>query len=236
MPARSRNKAVPAASSLSKPITEALKLLLQVDAKQAPDGQPPGESAVSSSHLRLAGLSDTDLRALVDYQLLVCSDGNADAGSKCKPACSKGGLAATEHVFYQLTAVGVVWAREILAGNNLADSLPLGNESAEDAKSDAADIPCWDAEKRTLWWAGKIVLRFDRRHAPLAEPILSAFQRQKWKRSLADPLHQGKACKGDPRLHDVIKHLNKLLRGTPLRFHGAGDGKGVRWDTDGEVP
>jgi hypothetical protein len=93
--------------------------------------------------------------------------------------------------------------------------------------------PFWDAENRTLWWGDQVLLRFDRRHAPNAEPLLAAFQQQRWKRCIADPLDTAKACKANPRLHDVIKHLNRRLRGTPVRFHGSGDGKGVRWEAVG---
>jgi hypothetical protein len=69
------------------------------------------------------------------------------------------------------------------------------------------------------------------RHGPNLEALLAAFRKRNWKPCIADPLAQKKASKSNPRLHDAIKYPNKRLEKTPLRFHGSGDGKGVRWET-----
>jgi len=92
--------------------------------------------------------------------------------------------------------------------------------------------PVWDAENRTLWWNGRVVIRFERRAAPNPELLLESFQELRWVRRMPNPFH-GNHKKAHEKLRNAIKKLNR--RQNVLRFHGGGDGESVRWELIAET-
>jgi hypothetical protein len=179
--------------------------------------------------LRAAGLSDTELQWLIGLQLLESQDTFEGSGVVHRRHRARTDQ-RSETASYQLTHAGLCWAREILGGKRLTPSVSPDGTPPDYGNHDRPRFPFWDADNRTLWWGDQILLRFHRRHAPNLEPLLTAFQNQHWKACIADPLAQEKESKFNPRLHDAIKYLNRRLRGKPIRFHGNGDGKSVRWE------
>ena len=84
---------------------------------------------------------------------------------------------------------------------------------------------------RKLRWKGRVVLKLGR-PAPHMEAILDACERQRWQGKVADPLPPlGPMLqkKAHVRLHDALKRLNRLLKGTELRFHDDGTGESLWW-------
>jgi hypothetical protein len=83
--------------------------------------------------------------------------------------------------------------------------------------------PRWDARKRELWFAGKIVKRYTRR-APQQEKIYAVFQDDGWPDRVDDPLAPG-------RLSETLKHMKDSLgKDSPIRFGGDGTGEGIIWE------
>jgi hypothetical protein len=230
MPPAFKNNAVPAVSNLSPSIQAALTLLLQTHDDEHPDRPDSGQGAIAVSRLRSVVLSETELRWLLDLKLVENrNDGKvatARRGRKAPPTDSY----PVDAAYFQLTRGGLLWARQVLGEENQTVSHPPHALRPGPKKRDEPSTPFWDADDRTLWWGNEILHQFHRRHAPNLELLLAAFQRQNWKPWIADPLAREKECKFNPRLHDAIKYLNKLLRGKPIRFHGSGDGRGVRWE------
>jgi hypothetical protein len=214
--ASKRQASLSAAPRLSISLRAALTLLLPHDNR--PDVE---DSAIAMAQLRSIGLSDMEFHWLVEFQLI-------EPRETIRRPLSRGGRALRRTVLFQLTRAGVIWAREILAPMEPAPSAPLESAQPGGVDPDLPEGPRWDADQRTLSWGSRILLQFQRRHACNIEPILAAFEKQAWKACIANSLPLEKESKFDPRLHDAIKHLNKRLKGAPLRFHGSGDGRGVR--------
>lgn len=99
-------------------------------------------------------------------------------------------------------------------------------------------VPRWFEKEKELWWKGQLVLKF-KRPAPLMDSLLRKFQRLKWPVDIRDPLpplDPKKRKKSHQRLHDLIKRMNRLLKGKGLRFHGNGYGDGVSWEVVKDEP
>jgi hypothetical protein len=89
--------------------------------------------------------------------------------------------------------------------------------------------PRWDAIRRELTLAGRIVKRF-RVPARNQETILSVFEEEGWAEHIHDPLPITHDIDGPTRLHDAINRLNRCQINPLLRFHGDGKGTGVFWE------
>lgn len=89
--------------------------------------------------------------------------------------------------------------------------------------------PRWDAIRRELSWAGRIVKRF-RVPALNQETILSVFEEEGWAEHIHDPLPANNHIDAPTRLHDAINRLNRCQINPLIRFHGDGKGTGVFWE------
>jgi hypothetical protein len=89
--------------------------------------------------------------------------------------------------------------------------------------------PHWNATRRELFLAGRIVKRF-RVPARNQERILSVFEEQGWAEHIHDPLPVTYDIDAPTRLHDAINRLNRCQINPLLRFRGDGRGTGVLWE------
>src|SRR5262245_14525370 len=96
----------PAATPLSRSIQAALALLLQAQEDELADEHEPGESAIAVSSLRSVGLSDKELRWLVDLQLVEHRHDTVRAGGKRRRKLPLAGPHFSERAWCQLTHGG----------------------------------------------------------------------------------------------------------------------------------
>lgn len=89
--------------------------------------------------------------------------------------------------------------------------------------------PFWDAQRRKLWFNGKIVKHYHCQ-APSQYSILDAFQSANWPAHVADPLPLQPGQCPKRRLHDAVKRLNRGHFSAAIRFRGDGSGRGVLWE------
>jgi hypothetical protein len=90
--------------------------------------------------------------------------------------------------------------------------------------------PRWDARRRELQMADRVVKRFER-PAPNQEVLLDAFEGVDWKPRIANPFPVDVEVDRVDRLRDTVKRLNLSLPPRTLRFARDGSG-GVRWLLD----
>jgi hypothetical protein len=92
--------------------------------------------------------------------------------------------------------------------------------------------PCWDGERRVLWWRGRVVKEL-RREAPGQEPVLAAFEARGWPERVDDPLEDEVGVDPKQRLRDTVKNLNRGLPRATIRFHTDGTGRRLVWEALG---
>jgi hypothetical protein len=101
-------------------------------------------------------------------------------------------------------------------------------QDAATARTAASDgKPRWDAETCQLHWRGKVVKRY-RRRAELQWTILAAFEEERWREQIDDPLPGNGGAAAKERLRETVESMRRSLRGTGLRFGVAGCGTRVR--------
>jgi hypothetical protein len=89
-------------------------------------------------------------------------------------------------------------------------------------------VPRWDEDKHQLWYAGELLITFNR-VAPCQELIPAAFEEQQWDSPIDDPLPGGKGDRKQ-RLHNTIVRLNAHLRAKRIRFRRDGTGRRILWE------
>jgi hypothetical protein len=89
-------------------------------------------------------------------------------------------------------------------------------------------IPFYDAQLRTLVFAGVLVKEF---HQPSTnqERLLCAFQELLWEQRIDDPLPPVEGIARKKRLSDTVYHLNKHQKNRLIIFECDGTGSGVKW-------
>jgi hypothetical protein len=102
------------------------------------------------------------------------------------------------------------------------------NHLGENENGHTDSVPTWNSAKRELMFMGQVIKRF-KWPAPNQELVVKAFQEEGWPDLICDPLPPHDHVNPKTRLHDTIKCLNRGQLAELIRFHGNGDGKGVRW-------
>lgn len=93
-------------------------------------------------------------------------------------------------------------------------------------------LPRWDAERRELTYAGRIVKRY-RCPAPRQIAILAAFEEEGWPYAIDDPLPPKPEIVIKDRLKDAVRQLNRNQLNRLIRFRGDGTGERVTWEPMG---
>jgi hypothetical protein len=96
-------------------------------------------------------------------------------------------------------------------------------------RAEGAAKPRWDDRARELWYGSTLVKRF-RSRAKNSDKILAAFEEDGWPRAIDDPLPFDPTIDPKARLKRAIHHLNSAQENPALRFHGNGNGDGIRWE------
>lgn len=87
----------------------------------------------------------------------------------------------------------------------------------------SSDVPRWDSKTGELHWHDRVI----RRVRILSKPsntqiILDAFQKQRWKGQIKNPLPYGAQ-----QLHETLRWLNKSTK--KISFHSQEGGKVISW-------
>lgn len=128
-----------------------------------------------------------------------------------------------------LTELGAAAVRQ-LCHSSTNGKPPVETKAAAAAQTcSEMPVPKWDAARRELTVAGKIVKRF-RLPSANQEMVLTVLEEENWPASISDPLPP---CPGqDPkrRLQDTLKALNNHQKHQLIRFKGNGTGEGILWE------
>jgi hypothetical protein len=134
---------------------------------------------------------------------------------------------------FVLTRKGILLARALveLRATDVADVAPEEEDPGDQEPSGSGPSPHWDARRRELRLAKRLVKRF-RVPAPNQEAVLAAFQEEGWPNCVDDPLPPKGDISPKRRLHDTIKALNRKHCQKPalIRFLGNGTGRNIVWE------
>ncbi|MGI9518602.1 MAG: hypothetical protein ACR2NP_16215, partial [Pirellulaceae bacterium] len=175
--------------------------------------------AVPLRTLRDLGIMENDCRYLVFAGLAV----------HAVETTLSGDMARAFHHRHQVTigprSCFVIGSR----GRELAAWL-LGNDPSEATRPDLkSQVPVWNDERQELQLDDQVIKRF-KLPAPNQTRVLRAFEEEKWKPRIDDPLPPKAGLDPKRRLHDTINSLNRNQKVTRIRFFGDGTGKGICWE------
>jgi hypothetical protein len=213
-----------------KELVAGLRLLLTADLCAVDTGEDRWFFAVEIDQLRDAGVVEPWLRWLVVKSLVVHRAETTLFGQADRTFRDIGRLRFCPESCFVLTPEGRQFARELCANGAAvaAPQIPCASRPAVAAAGIAAS-PVWDCVRKELRLDGVLVKRF-RVQSPNQETVLMAFQEECWRELIDDPLPQTVNQCPKRRLHDTIKNLNRHQLHRLIRFHGNGNGQGVRWD------
>jgi hypothetical protein len=187
----------------------------------------PWDYAVEIYVLRRFGLSDNDLRVLVQKRFVEHAQEVTTHESlqrTFRPIC---GVAFTKRTCFVLTPLGIAKAHSL--AYQPVEAEPAWDQPLKHRPRVECSFPTWDAGQRLLSYGGQAVKQF-RRPALNQERVLSAFEEEGWPLRILDPLAPCSTQDVRRRLCDTIKSLNRG-QGQPLiHFHGDGTGEGILWE------
>jgi hypothetical protein len=224
---------VPVPAALSAPVRTAFAQLLEVHELARTSGHKTSDFAAEITNLTELGITPNVLRWLVCRGYAKCLREVTQPADKERRFEPVDNLAISSQSCFVLSQKGVLFARAIL---ELQGSDPTGG-AAEEGDSDESEpprdgvAPLWDAKRRELRLARRLVKRF-RVPAPNQEAVLAAFQEEGWPNCIDDPLPPKGDISPKRRLHDTIKALNRKHRQRPplVHFLGNGTGKNIVWE------
>lgn len=186
-------------------------------------GQEPEQYAVELPKLEAAGLTENELRLLIDNGIAQSLEEQTQIGDSKRRFTPIMNLAFFERTCLILTEQGErVVAR--LAINRDIETAPvseMGNLLFRYLVTSI--VPKWYKERRELL-LGAIVLRRFYQASAAQEAILDWFEENRWKNLLPNPFLQDPDGCAKERLQSAVKKLNKSLAPGHLRFitkHGA---------------
>ena len=190
----------------------------------------PWEFALPLESLRSAGLSETDLRRLIQRGRVEHGVERTGPASRHRTFSHPKSLRFDPTSCFILKPAGAAWARRVVPRPAIATG--VRGKVAGFMRGPSVDLPTtpqWDKLHRVLWWGNVPLIRF-RRPAPDLEAILTVFQRAGWGELMIEPLPAKNGGNRKRRLHDAIKRLNRAQHPHYVMFRGDGTGLGVRWE------
>jgi len=198
----------------------ALQLLLQAHDYAADLSLNGWDFALELGYLNHAGIGNSELRWLACKGYVEHAQDCSLREKEERQFQHTGKLLLSERSCFVLTTAGLSLARVTSSPSIvpplLPDKAPTG-------------IPRYQAELKELTLDGELVKRF-KVPAPNQELILTAFEEEGWPPHLDDPLPPLAELDPKKRLNDAIRCLNRNQKRHVLRFMGAGNGRGLRWE------
>jgi hypothetical protein len=219
-------------AALSAPVRLAFIQLLEVHELARAADRSDSDFAAEITSLTELGISGSVLRWLVCRGYAKCLREVTQPGDKERRFETVDNLSLNAQSCFVLSRKGMLFARAALALGEAGSQLAQSNgDSGDSTRHGNGLAPCWDARRRELRLAQKLLKRF-RVPAPNQEAILAAFQEEGWPNCIDDPLPPKGDLSPQRRLHDTIKALNRKHHQKPplIRFLGNGTGKNVVWE------
>jgi len=209
---------------------EGLALLLQAYDYSVELEQDTWDLAVELAVLRVAKLTNSDLRWLAAKGYIEHAVEATGADDRARHFRRTPLLSFTEATCVVLTHAGVTVAREVCS----ADAIPGAGEPRVGicqigVPEELTGSPKWDHQRRQLRMGTDIVKEF-KLPSPNQETVLMAFEEEGWPPRIDDPLPPVAHLDSRRRLHDTIKALNRKQKRYLVRFRGDGSGEGIRWE------
>jgi hypothetical protein len=217
-------------------IKPALAILLEGLEYAQQLGAAPWDFAVEVSSLRRLKLSNNDLRWLLAHELVehAVEVTVEDAARSFRKQAAN---TISKRSCFVLTDTGVAVARELRGDEQLGENRHRDRTAVRRAKSksseSAVSLPCWDRNRRELWFGATLVKRFTL-PSPDQESILTAFEEQHWPPRIDDPALTARDTARRTQLLETVQQLNRRHRSTLIRFQCDG-GRGIFWHC-GETP
>lgn len=219
-------------AALSAPVRRAFAQLLEVHELARASGRKDSDFAAEITSLTELGVTGSVLRWLVCRGYAKCLREITQPGDKERRFEPVDNLSLNLQSCFVLSRKGMLFARAALAlSGDGAAGVPADDSAGNSAQQHNGLAPRWDARRRELRLARKLLKRF-RVPAPNQEAILAAFQEEGWPNCIDDPLPPKGDLSPQRRLHDTIKALNRKHRQKPplIHFLGNGTGKNVVWE------
>jgi len=208
-----RGKSINSADPIpaSPTIQSALRLLLEAHELARKAREPVEEFALELLCLLHGGSSGPALHWLVGAGHVHCLITKGPSGRKK----SKQSVFFTENTRFILTDSGIA----------LACSYSTEGTAVHDRNT---ETPHWDGA-RELWFAGQLIKDI-KGSAEMQTAVLAAFEKQQWKRCIANPFIW--RCETDQRkrLLNATQRLNGGQITQLLKFHVNGGGTHVGWE------
>ncbi len=222
-PAKPRN--IPPNSSIETALAillEGLEYAQQLDAAR-------WDFAVEVSSLRRLKLSNNDLRWLLAHDLVehaveLATDGSTRSFRKQAPT------SIGKRSCFVLTETGAALARDLRPdAKSYGDNDVGARRGFATAQGNSADAPspCWDRNRRELWFGATLVKRFTL-PSPDQESILTAFEEQRWPARIDDPALTAQDSTRHAKLLETVQQLNRRHRSALIHFQCDG-GRGIFW-------
>jgi hypothetical protein len=103
------------------------------------------------------------------------------------------------------------------------------DSSRSRGKPSAASRPCYDRKHRELR-VGSIVVKWFTQASDAQEIVLTAFQEQRWPRTIDDPLPGKEGQERKQRLRTAVANLKRRQRVPMLRFRVLRQGTAIAWE------
>lgn len=211
-------------TSLTSLQWDALLLLREAADMAGRLGQDIWQFAVKLELFRAAGLTNTGLRRLLGLGYVEHSQELTAESARQRTFRQPRTLILPERTCFVITAKGLQAVSEEGDEKRMTVSLPAVGPA--DVQGTLSERPRWDSKSRQLWWRGLLIKELHR-PAPNQETVLAAFEEEGWPIHIDDPLPQTPGIDPKTRLHDTIKHLNRLHLRRGIHFRGDGRGRGV---------
>lgn len=208
-------------------VLPALGLLLDAN-RQAENGHcRVQDMAVPIDRLRAVGITDNDLRRLIQQGCLEHASAGQRRSKRNTFAGRNGQVAFNAKSCFVLTAGGVEFARRVCCKQRQRSE--RNGRPDRSAKKSRPRKPHWDPQLRILRVGVKIVKHF-KQPAKNQTALLDALQEMGWPKVMDDPLPPDGRHAPKKRFCNAIKKLNLNQQHQLICFHCDGTGKRLYWE------
>lgn len=178
------------------------------------------------------GITASVLRGLVLQGLVTHAWETTRVGAQWRTMRSAAHLHFIERSCFTLTEAGMsiarhLWNRPVASPSPVASPCAGNATGTHEGKPPQVSFGTCANGCRELRVGNQLVKCF-RTYARYQETILAEFQRRGWVEWISDPLPRAARQNPKTRLRDVIARLNRNQIHRLLRFHGDGNGRGIR--------
>jgi hypothetical protein len=194
-----------------------LRLLRDAHAGAGAAAADPWQFAVPIESLREAGLTDAQLRWLLQKGYAAQGVERTSLRSPGRRFQPVQNLSLRPGACFVLTEAGADWSRQVCRRR--------GKDGGEPGNG---RTPHWDGARRELR-VGRVVVKRFRQSAPSQTLLLDALQELGWPPRTDDPLPPRAGVGAKTRLHSALSNLNRHQETKLIQFGGGGDGRSIRW-------